>query len=73
MRAVAITRLRGKALRTAVTRVRGAKVAQAQPAFAANARASAAVTGKPLAATGNPATDAQLSLLCSLLSSSSSH
>ncbi len=73
VRAVAITRLRGKALRAAVTRVRGAKVSRAKPAYVANARASVALTGRSLAATGNPTTDAQLTLLCSLLSGTSSH
>ena len=63
---MATTRLRGRALKATLARVRTAKAART--AYVANAKASTALTGQPLAATGNPITDAQLTLLCSLLS-----
>jgi hypothetical protein len=61
--AAASTRLRGAKLRAAFGQLRSAQARSAE--FVPGARAS--FTGKPLAATGNPATDAQLALLCSLL------
>jgi hypothetical protein len=66
VRAAAMTKLRGRALRGAMAQVRAAKATQTR--FVANANASASLTGKPLVGTGNPSTDAQLALLCSLLS-----
>jgi microsomal dipeptidase-like Zn-dependent dipeptidase len=60
---VARTHLRGRALRTALRRVRNAK-AKPRPAFAAR---TTSLTGRTLAGTGIPGTDAGLALLCSLL------
>jgi hypothetical protein len=68
VRAVATTKLRGAKLRRALRQVRTAKATTARFVPNANAYASAGLAGKPLAATGNPTTDAQLALLCNLLS-----
>jgi hypothetical protein len=66
VQAVATTKLRGARLRTALTQVRTAKATSSR--VIPNANASAGLAGRPLAATGNPTTDAQLALLCNLLS-----
>ena len=63
--AVATTKLRGKALKAAMAKVRAARATRS--VYRASA-SSAAFAGKPLAATGNPAMDAKLALLCRLLS-----
>jgi hypothetical protein len=63
--AVATTTLRGRTLKATMAAVRAARARPSR--YVGNAEAVA--TGTPLAATGNPATDAQLALLCSLLSS----
>ena len=75
VRAVAITRLRGaKPLRAAVRAACAARATQAQPAFVAERqRAHGRRPASRSPATGNPTTDAQLTLLCSLLSARRSY
>jgi hypothetical protein len=65
--AVASRSLSRAALRRALRQVRSARATQARPTFAPNPSATAAVSGRPLAATGDARTDAALTLLCSLL------
>jgi hypothetical protein len=48
--------------------VRTARATQAPRTFTPNPTAAAATTGRPIAASGNPRTDAALALLCGLLS-----
>jgi hypothetical protein len=57
-----------RALRAALRLVRSAEATQAPRAFTPNSTAGVALTGRPLAATGSPRTDAALTLLCGLLS-----
>jgi len=56
------------ALRTALRRVSAARATQAKATFVPNPEAATAATGRTLAGTGEPRTDAALTLLCSLLS-----